>query len=109
MNTLPLLFSQQGTANPVLVWDTIPAPAITCTRNDAGVYVFGGTDIPDHDKCRLFVSPLECEHQGTGEPVLASVSTQGVLKVLGRDMAGALSDFNMADGVSIPMILYVYP
>jgi hypothetical protein len=109
MNRLHFLFSQQGSANPVLVFDGVPKPDISCTRVTAGAYDFVGSDIIDPKKCRLFISPMECENQDTGEPVVASMSNQGPLKVIGRDASGSLCDFNMADEVSIPMVLHVYP
>ena len=110
MTKYRLKFSQVGTYNPVLTFDTPGVSGISCARASAGVYDFTGTSIPDAEKCRLFVSPMECENQDTGEPVTASVGNQGSLRIIGREaVSRTIADFNMAEGVYIPMVLHVYP
>ena len=105
-----LTFAQAGTSNPVLVFDSPEASGISCARVSEGVFEFSGASIPDAENCRLFISPVECENQGSGEPVIASVVNQGALRVIGRQVTdGAISDFDMATGVYIPMVLHVYP
>lgn len=102
-------FTQVGTSNPVLVFDNGLTPDISCARVAAGAFDFSGTNIPDAEKLRLFISPVECENQDSGEPVVASVVNQGALRVIGRQVTDAtVSDFNMAEGVYIPMELHVY-
>jgi len=109
LNTLSFTFTQVGTSNPVLVFDNGATPNISCTRVAAGCFEFSGTDIPEAENLRLFISPVECENQDSGEPVVASVVNQGALRVIGRQVTDtAVSDFNMAEGVYIPMILHVY-
>lgn len=103
-------FAQAGTSDPVLSFDNGLTPDISCARMATGAFEFSGTDIPDAENLRLFISPVECENQGSGEPVTASVVNQGALRVIGRQVTdGAISDFDMAEGVYIPMVLHVYP
>ena len=110
MTKYRLKFSQVATSNPVLTFDTPGVSGISCARVSAGVYEFTGTSIPDPEKCRLFVSPVECENQDTGEPVTASVVNQGSLRVIGREaVSRTIADFNMAEGVYVPMVLHIYP
>ena len=110
MTKYRLTFAQVGTSNPVLVFDNGLTPDIACVRTATGAFEFSGTDIPDAEKLRLFMSPVECENQGSGEPVIASVVNQGALRVIGRQVTdGTISDFDMATGVYIPMVLHVYP
>lgn len=109
MNTFTFLINQQGTASPTLKFDAVPAPDVTLARLGAGEYAFGGSAIPDTSRVRLFISPMECENQITGDPIRPSMVNQGTLKLMGRDLAGALSDFNMTPEVAIPAIIQILP
>ena len=100
-------FHQSGQGDPILDFRMNTPPSIACVRNVEGIYAFSGADIDACSSVGLFVSPLECENQITGDRVTPSVVTQGPLKVIGRYPDGTITDFNMAEGVSIPMILHI--